>query len=90
MSFSPSINGHWYVTRDNNIPPILKKPSCNPNGANYSRNLRISNILQNTTLNGRIQYGNTYLGTFDGFRLNYLGRTEGMPGGSGGPLKNKF
>ena len=90
MSFSPSVNGYGYVRRDNNIPPIFKKASCNPNGANYSRSLRIANILKNTSLNGRIQYGNTYLGTFDGFGLNYLGRSEGMPGGSGTPFKNKF
>ena len=90
MSFSPSINGHWYVRRDNNIPPIFKKSSCNPNSANCSRNLRISKIITNTGSKGRIQYGNTYLLAFAGFGLNYLGRSEGMPGGSGTAFKNKF
>jgi len=71
-------------------PEVFKKTSCNPNSANTSLNLRISNIITNAPLNGRIQFGNNYLGTFNGFGLNYLGRSEGMPGGSGTPLKNKF
>jgi hypothetical protein len=90
MSFSPELNGYWYLTGYNNNPTILKKSSCNPNSANCSRNLRISKIITNTGSKGRIQYGNTYMLAFAGFGLNYLGRSEGMPGGSGTAFKNKF
>ena len=70
-------------------PEVFKKTSCEPNSSYNSRNLRVANIVNNFK-SGRIQFGNTYLGTFNGFGLNYLGRLEGMPGGSGTPIKNKF
>jgi len=70
-------------------PEILKKQSCQPYSSYNSRNLRIASTI-NTYSGGRIQFGNTYLGTFRGFEYNYLGRSEGMPGGSGAPIKNKF
>lgn len=37
-------------------------------------------------LGGRVQYGNFYLGK--PLNINYLGRMEGMPGGSGKPPTN--
>lgn len=37
---------------------------------------------------GKIQYGNFYLG--QPLNINYLGRMEGMSGGSGSPPINKF
>lgn len=35
-----------------------------------------------------LQFGNYYLG--ENPKINYLGRIEGQPGGSGLPLKNKY
>lgn len=35
-----------------------------------------------------LQFGNYYLGDIK--KVNYLGRFEGQPGGSGFPLRNKF
>jgi len=70
-------------------PEIFKNASANPNGAYNSQNMRISTIVKNFK-GGQLQFGNTYLGTSTGLELNYLGRLEGMPGGSGKPIKNKF
>jgi hypothetical protein len=53
----------------------------------FSNNRRISQII-NYSKGGKTQYGNFYLG--QPLNLNYLGRAEGMPGGSGMPPKNKF
>jgi len=52
-----------------------------------SYNTRISQIIK-SKLGGNTQYGNFYLG--QPLTLNYLGRAEGMPGGSGSAPKNKF
>jgi hypothetical protein len=41
-----------------------------------------------STVGGNVQYGNYYLGK--PVQINYLGRTEGQPGGSGAPPRNKF
>lgn len=35
-----------------------------------------------------LQFGNYYLG--ENKKVNYLGKTEGQPGGSGFPIRNKF
>ncbi len=48
---------------------------------------RVSYLCRNS-LGGSTQYGNSYLG--QPLQLNYLGRGEGMPGGSGMPPKNIF
>lgn len=48
---------------------------------------RISQII-NSTKGGKTQYGNFYLG--EPLNVNYLGRIQGMPGGSGSPPVNKF
>ena len=52
-----------------------------------SNNRRISQIITSSK-GGRIQYGNFYLG--QPLNINYLGRMEGMPGGSGQPPRNTF
>lgn len=52
-----------------------------------SNNMRVSQIV-NFSKGGKTQYGNFYLG--QPLNINYLGRTEGMPGGSGSAPKNKF
>jgi hypothetical protein len=72
--------------------------SSNTNYSNMSYKMRLSQILkldsysQKTSPIGRIsgttQFGNFYLG--QPLNINYLGRMEGMPGGSGSPPLNKF
>jgi len=52
-----------------------------------SNNMRVSQIV-NFYRGGKTQYGNFYLGK--PLIINYLGRTQGMPGGSGAPPKNTF
>ena len=52
-----------------------------------SNNIRVSQIV-NYSRGGKTQYGNFYLG--QPLNINYLGRMEGMPGGSGQPPKNRF
>jgi hypothetical protein len=52
-----------------------------------STNQRISQIV-NFSRGGKSQYGNFYLG--QPLNINYLGRVEGMPGGSGSAPVNKF
>jgi hypothetical protein len=50
-----------------------------------SNNIRISQIIKYSK-GGKIQYGNFYLG--QQLNINYLGKIEGMPGGSGSPPSN--
>ena len=52
-----------------------------------TNNARIAQII-NYSKGGKTQYGNFYLG--QPLQLNYLGRNEGMPGGSGAPPLNRF
>jgi hypothetical protein len=52
-----------------------------------SNNVRQAQII-NYTKGGKTQYGNFYLG--QPLNVNYLGRMEGMAGGSGMPPKNLF
>lgn len=54
---------------------------------NVSNNTRVSQII-NYSKGGKTQYGNFYLG--QPLNLNYLGRAEGMPNGSGKPPTNQF
>jgi hypothetical protein len=56
--------------------------------SNESSAKRISKTIQRTGHNGKIQFGNSYLG--NGFYINYLGRTPGQPGGSGQAPKNRL
>ena len=57
------------------------------NNPNISYKQQLS-IKIKTTVGGSVQYGNYYLGK--PIQVNYLGRTQGQPGGSGAPLRNKF
>ena len=50
-----------------------------------SNNMRLSQILKYSK-GGKTQYGNFYLG--EPLNINYLGRMEGMSGGSGSPPSN--
>ena len=50
-----------------------------------SNNIRVAQIV-NYSKGGRSEFGNFYLG--QQLNLNYLGRMEGMPGGSGTPPTN--
>ena len=52
-----------------------------------SNNVRVAQIIKYSK-GGNTQYGNFYLG--QPLNVNYLGRMEGMPGGSGRPPINKF
>lgn len=52
-----------------------------------SKKIRISQLVNNRQ-GGRTQYGNFYLE--EPLNVNYLGRLEGMPGGSGTAPKNTF
>jgi hypothetical protein len=90
-----------YVVGFNAINPDSQRINCQciPNkynknvlgsdspSVNVTYNSRISQII-NSTKGGNVQYGNIYLG--QPIDLNYLGRMQGMPGGSGMPIKNKF
>lgn len=72
--------------------------SFNTNYSNMSYKMRLSQILkldgysQKITpisrISGKTQFGNFYLG--QPLNINYLGRMEGMPGGSGSPPLNTF
>jgi hypothetical protein len=50
-----------------------------------SNNMRISQLIK-FYKGGKTQYGNFYLG--QPLNVNYLGRMEGMSGGSGSPPRN--
>lgn len=89
-----------YVAEYNNIFPNAKIPCLCINNkynktvlgsdspsVNVSYNEKISQIIR-FSKGGKTQYGNFYLG--QPLQLNYLGRSEGMPGGSGMPPVNKF
>jgi hypothetical protein len=52
-----------------------------------SSNIKISQIVRYSN-GGKTQYGNFYLG--QPLNINYLGRMEGMSGGSGSAPKNQF
>lgn len=72
--------------------------SSNTNFANISYKMRLSQILKLDSssqivnrisrISGKTQFGDFYLG--QPLNINYLGRIEGMPGGSGMPPKNRF
>lgn len=71
------------------IPPVYNKTvlSSDSSSNRQSRNISTSYIINNTR-GGSTRFGNFYLGK--SFKVNFLGRTEGMPGGSGSPPVNKF
>ena len=59
--------------------------SYNSPSTKVSNKIKISQIF-NYSKGGKTQYGNFYLG--QPLNVNYLGRMEGMPGGSGSPPRN--
>jgi hypothetical protein len=72
--------------------------SSNTNFSNISYKMRLSQVLKLDSysqvtnrisrLSGKTQFGNFYLG--EPLNINYLGRIEGMSGGSGSPPVNRF
>jgi len=62
-------------------------PGSNSPSIRFTYATRISQLIQ-VIKGGKIQYGNFYLG--QPLNVNYLGRVEGMPGGSGMPPVNRF
>jgi len=62
-------------------------PETDSSSAKVSYATRVAQIIQSTK-GGKTQYGNFYLG--EPLNINYLGRIEGMPGGSGMPPVNRF
>ena len=72
--------------------------SSNSSSSNMSSKMRHSQILildgqsqhvnRSSRFSGKIQFGNAYLG--QPINLNSLGKTQGMPNGSGGVPTNKF
>ena len=98
---SNSIRAINYIAAYNALFPNSEQLNCACNQESYDKNtvgsdspsIKISNsrrIAQvvNFTKGGNTQFGNFYLG--QPLNINYLGRTEGMPGGSGRPPFNKF
>lgn len=74
------------------------KYTSNSNSSNISNKMRLSRVLKLdgssqkinriSRVSGRIQFGNFYLG--EPLNINYLGKMEGMSGGSGKPPVNRF
>lgn len=60
------------------------------NNTNQSNAMRIANVINTNGLGNskNTHFGNDY--TKRGLLVTYLGTTEGQPGGSGTPLRNKF
>lgn len=91
-----------YITTYNAIFPHAKQLICESSlddkfnkfvigsdspSIRVSNNRRIAQIV-NYSKGGKTQYGNFYLG--QPLNINYLGKMEGMPGGSGQVPKNIF
>lgn len=62
-------------------------PGSDSPSAKVSNATRIAQIIQSAK-GGKTQYGSFYLG--QPLDINYLGRTAGMPAGSGMPPLNRF
>jgi len=62
-------------------------PGSDSSSAKVSNATRIAQIIASRK-GGNTQFGNFYLG--EPLYINYLGRMEGMPGGSGMPPINRF
>lgn len=71
------------------IPDKFDKntPGSDSSSAKVSYATKISQVIQSSR-GGKVQYGNFYLG--EPLNVNYLGRIQGMPGGSGMPPRNRF
>jgi hypothetical protein len=88
------LNINYINPLDDTVQCVCKPTTYNKNilgsdspSTRVSYNTRISQII-NFYKGGKTQYGNFYLGK--PLQLNYLGRSEGMPGGSGMPPRNQF
>ena len=90
-----------YITQLNAFNPNSEQLSCVCIPDKYdkftvgsdSASTRVSNNIRTSQIvifskGGKTQYGNFYLG--QPLNINYLGRMEGMPGGSGQPPRNTF
>jgi hypothetical protein len=84
-----SLNQNYSPPQCSCIPEIFNKDiyATDTNAARTSYNYRVSQIV-NYSKGGKYQFGNFYLG--QPLNINYLGRYEGMPGGSGRPPTNRF
>lgn len=58
------------------------------NNKNESSAMRYANVINTNGLGTNLQFGNEYTNRVP--LITYLGTTEGQPGGSGAPLRNKF
>lgn len=58
------------------------------NNTNQSTAMRFANTIKTNGSGKGTQFGNDY--TNRRSLVTYLGKTEGQPGGSGAPLRNKF
>jgi hypothetical protein len=90
-----------YVASYNDVYPNSEQLNCYCTPDKYDKNTpspdsqsmrvsyatRIGQVIRSTK-GGKTQYGNFYLG--EPLNVNYLGRIQGMPGGSGSPPVNKF
>jgi hypothetical protein len=64
---------------------VEPKPVINPS-INTPTPIRVSNLIKNGICYSKIQY--TTASSKIPFSVNYLGRVQGQPGGSGSPPKN--
>ena len=92
INYITPYNQVFYNTEKKNCYCISNKLDKNTPGSlspalRVSSSIRISKLV-NSTKGGKMQYGNFYLG--EQLNINYLGRIQGMPGGSGSPPVNKF
>ena len=88
-----------YIAEYNIVKPDSPQKNCQCISDNYdkfvpgsdspsgklSNNMRIARLIY-FYKGGKLQYGNSYLG--QPLNVNYLGRMEGMSGGSGKPPSN--
>ena len=103
LRYVAEYNFYYSITNPNNLYNSnsdyygpLKCPCIPDNYVKYvvgsdSPSIKVSNKIRigqlvNYSKGGKSQYGNFYLG--QPLNVNYLGRMEGMPGGSGSPPTN--
>lgn len=79
---SNKLNCYCVINKYDKNTPVSDSPTQKFTYAN-----RIANLIKSSK-GGKTQYGNFYLG--EPLNVNYLGRIQGMPGGSGSPPVNRF
>jgi hypothetical protein len=92
IEYTAQLNGLLNNTEKLSCTCVADKYDKNTVGSDsasskISNNMRVAQVI-NSSLGGKTQYGNFYLG--EPLQVNYLGRYQGMPGGSGSAPKNKF